>query len=64
MEYEFSRRLSELLKNMNFDLPFGFNKNIKLLDDYDPMVSIRSDNYPNQGYNETTKTLLTNKNKQ
>lgn len=64
MEYEFSRRLSELLKNMNFDLPFGFNKNIKLLDEYDPMVSIRSDNYPNQGYNETAKTILTPQNRQ
>ena len=50
MEYEYSRKLSELLNEGDLSIPIEYNKKLVKNEHYDPMLSIRGEEYPNHGY--------------
>lgn len=51
MEYEYSHQLSQLLNSGELHFPGEYNTELEKIKWYDPLHSIRGNDYPNHGYN-------------
>jgi CXXX repeat peptide maturase len=57
MEYNFSRQLTDRIKSDIASVPFEYNEKLRRLEDYDPLINIKGDDYPNKGYDLLVKKL-------
>ena len=57
LEYDYSRRFIELLVSKGIEVPFEYNNQLPICNDYDPLFSIRGSDYPNHGYANTVISL-------
>ena len=57
MEYDYSRKLVSLISRKGTELPFEYNDQLPISDNYDPLFAIRGVDYPNHGYADIAKSL-------
>lgn len=58
LEYEYSRKLSELLNHNVTFLPIEYNHDLKFHEHYDPMKKHAGENYPNLGLDSYVKSFM------
>ena len=57
LEYDYSFRLSSILKTQSIDISRKYRTDLNRIDVFDPLYRITGSEYPNHGLNDFTKTI-------
>ncbi len=57
IEYEFSRKLSEMINCGEITFPYKYNHRLVKNEHFDPVKKLRGESYPNMGFDDVAKEL-------